>query len=217
MLPNVLKVGGILFGAHGAFSQHEFTICLACAQMSTLLVRGRPLAHLHEETLAGVCEVGQQLEVQCSAEVIGVGHKHVLLARVHQLLQHGGAHDGRVDVPMPRRTPLKVVVGRVGDGLQGSRIHLGAHVLHELYERLIQEVRSLRGGLQVVTRVLAGAEAVHEGEHHLATKRGPHVLHLEGDEVQEVEAILDTQQALGLFQTHGCAQPPVEFEHHSFR
>ena len=46
----------------------------------------------------------------------------------------------------------------------------------------LQQVRVLAS--QEGAGVVAGAEAVHQSEHHLAVKRGTHVLHLQGHVAQ---------------------------------
>jgi len=66
---------------------------------------GTGVARLHQEGLAGLGKVGEQVDVQRGAQVVAVGHEQVLDARPHQALQHARAQQRGVDVAVARRAP----------------------------------------------------------------------------------------------------------------
>jgi hypothetical protein len=64
---------------------------VADRQMPALLVRLCPRANLHDEGLVGLDEVVKEINIERGAEVVRVGHKHVLHAVMQQRVQRSRA------------------------------------------------------------------------------------------------------------------------------
>ena len=60
--------------------------------------------HHHERGVAGR-KVLQQCQVQSSAQIVTVGHKHVFDSLRHERIQHAAAQQRGINVPVARRAP----------------------------------------------------------------------------------------------------------------
>mmetsp|Transcript_77956 Transcript_77956/g.241632 ORF Transcript_77956/g.241632 Transcript_77956/m.241632 type:complete len:486 (+) Transcript_77956:199-1656(+) len=199
----------VLLGALRGLAEQQAAALLLLGQVPALLVRLGAVGHFHHEGGAGAHEVGQDLEIHGRAQVVGVGHEHVLEAVPQELVERAAAQHCRVQVPVARGAPLvpglllPVGRGHVGGG------DLGRLVLDELKVGARAEVGVLgQSGQGVGGR----RERVHEHELEVHLVGLLHGCHLLGGQVQEAVAIGDGEEGLGLVQAHAGPQAAVQLQ-----
>mmetsp|Transcript_4429 Transcript_4429/g.10667 ORF Transcript_4429/g.10667 Transcript_4429/m.10667 type:complete len:333 (+) Transcript_4429:805-1803(+) len=175
--------------------------------MSSLLVSLCALAHLHQEGLVGLSKEVEELDVEGSSQVVGVGDKHVLDPFLEEAVKRSRPSKGRVEISVSRRAPLLGGVCRPLGWAKALGIDLGDLVLDDLPSCLNQLWVSLQGILGIRTR----GEGVHE--HGANFSLGlPEVKDLLGDEVQEGLRSLHLKQRLGLLETHARSKSTVQLQ-----
>ena len=85
---DVLKGGQVRFRALCGFTQQKFTVTFR--EVAALAVRGRALGNLHQERLATVGKIVQQVQIQRRSEIVRVGYKQKLHAFAEQAIQPAG-------------------------------------------------------------------------------------------------------------------------------
>merc|ERR1711988_1175576 len=80
--------------------------------MAAILIGVSARSALHHERGARLNEVSQNLQVERRAQVVGVGHEHVLKASTDKLVQGATTEHGRIQVTVTRWAPLIVRASR---------------------------------------------------------------------------------------------------------
>mmetsp|Transcript_141976 Transcript_141976/g.453889 ORF Transcript_141976/g.453889 Transcript_141976/m.453889 type:complete len:568 (+) Transcript_141976:131-1834(+) len=207
----VLECLLVLLRALRRLAEQQVAGGLVLGQVPALAVRGRALRGLHHEGGARIGEVGEDLEVHRGAEVVGVGHKHVLEAFLQQFVQGAAAEHRRIEVAVPRRAPLVAGLLLPSGRAEIAGSHLGCLVLHELKVGALAELL-VRG--ERLERVCGRGERVHKHELNLGLELLVHGAHLLRDQVQEAVALGDRQQGLRLVEAHACAEAAVQLQNH---
>mmetsp|Transcript_11641 Transcript_11641/g.31335 ORF Transcript_11641/g.31335 Transcript_11641/m.31335 type:complete len:782 (-) Transcript_11641:241-2586(-) len=205
----VLECLLVLLRALRRLAEQQVAGGLVLGQVPALAVRGRALRGLHHEGGARIGEVGEDLEVHRGAEVVGVGHKHVLEAFLQQFVQGAAAEHRRIEVAVPRRAPLVAGLLLPSGRAEIAGSHLGCLVLHELKVGALAELL-VRG--ERLERVCGRGERVHKHELNLGLELLVHGPHLLGDQVQETVALRDGQERLRLVETHASAEASIQLQ-----
>lgn len=94
VLRDVLELGLVLVGAHGALAENELRVAVALCKVTPFLVILSALAALHHEGSVGGRKVSQQGEVHRSSKVVTVRDGHVLDAIGKERIELRGVGSG---------------------------------------------------------------------------------------------------------------------------
>ncbi|KAI6876546.1 putative UTP--glucose-1-phosphate [Hortaea werneckii] len=207
-LLNRLELVHVLLGHLSNFEQTS--LALVVNDGTTLDISLGLVRQLHDVLSLGLNHVLQDVQVNDSAQVVGVGQEDDLNAALKQLVENTRVVERLEDVTVTWRVP-------VGD--------LGVGVLRGRKERVLQHTRVLGlvegHDVDVVALVLlddvgsvgVGVEGVHEEERHVDIVGAVQVLDLADGKVKEGHALTDLDDGLGANAAHGSTETTVELEH----
>jgi hypothetical protein len=153
---------------------------------------------LHQELRTRVNHVLKDLVIDYGTKIVRVGDEEVLLAVRDKLIKNTRVKKGVVEIAVPGRVPVLLVVvrgARAGEEslLEDTRV---ARLVESRDPQLL--VRVL---LDNAKRVVVGVEGGHEHEWHIDLARGIEVLDLTHGQVEEGHVVLDLKGRLGTSHT----------------
>jgi len=163
----------------------------------------------HQKLGLGVNHVLKDALVDNCSQVVGVGHKQVLLALSQKLVEHTRVQEGVVQVTVTRGVPvLLVVIGLLWAGEEGLLVDPGIPRLVES-----RDAELLVGILlDNAESIFVGVERGHKNQRHIDAASGVEVLDLADSEIQEGHVILDLERALCAGHTHRGTETTIDLE-----
>ena len=192
----VVPEGGlVLGGALRRLPKHQLSVGSPAGQVASLPILGRAPDDFHQETCTRPDEVGKERRVGATPDVVHIREEGVAEPIREQIPQHSAGAEGRIEIPVPRRTPLKIrSLGNV-DRSEVALAKFGRLVLQEAANVLVPQVLANRG---------VGRETVHEDRAH------PRRLGLFQRDVQESHSLGGIEERLRSPHSHGGPESAVE-------
>jgi hypothetical protein len=206
-LLNGLELVHVLLGHLGDFEKTRLALVV---DDSTALDVGLGLvSQLHDVLGARFDHVLQDVEVNNSAEVVGVGQEDNLDTTLQELVKGAGVDERLEHVTVSGRVPVRDLgVGALGRGEEGVLENTGELGLVEGQD---VDVVSLVL-LDDVGSVFVGVERVHQHEGDVDIVGAVEEFDLTDRQVEERHAVADLDDRLGADAAHGGTETTVELE-----